>query len=360
MASHIGMAAPRKATIASNDVRVSTIADFEIDPNTDVVEFGSSDFIYTSKLLALDYDHTLVKPKDGKTFPANVADYEMLFATNVVYDTLKEYTDNDYCIVIFTNQSKPWKITQIKNVFRDDIQLPYKCFAGINKTHQKPSSTMFELYLAQCNAFISGLDCDKSLYVGDALGRKGDWSDSDMLFAVNCKLKYTSPEDFFVSETLLKSAFTPDTAIELNDLQELVINVGYPASGKTTYSNQYKTIVAPRKHTYVVLHGDDLKTEAKIKKGMKDALLTQNSVVIDATNSNKKKRQVFIELARKLVPNIHIKIVWFTTDISKCMERNTLRETTVPKIAFYMYRKHFEEPTQDEIGNYGTIIKVDN
>lgn len=359
MAPHTKMA-PHTLKNASNDVRVSTIADFEIDPNTDVVEFGSSDFIYTSKLLALDYDHTLVKPKDGKTFPANVADYEMLFATNVIYDTLKEYTDNGYCIVIFTNQSKPWKITQIKNVFRDDIQLPYKCFAGINKTHQKPSSTMFELYLAQCNAFISGLDYDKSLYVGDALGRKGDWSDSDMLFAVNCKLKYTSPEDFFVSETLQKSTFTTDNLIELNDLQELVVNVGYPASGKTTYSNQYKTIVAPRKHTYVVLHGDDLKTETKIKKSMKDALLTHNSVVIDATNSNKKKRQVFIELARKLVPNIHIKIIWFTTDISKCMERNMLREIAVPKIAFYMYRKHFEEPTQDEIGNYGTIIKVDN
>jgi hypothetical protein len=30
------------------------------------------------------------------------------------------------------------------------------------------------------------------------------------------------------------------------------------------------------------------------------------------------------------------------------MERNALREKKVPKIALYMYRKNYEEPTKDE------------
>ena len=38
---------------------------------------------------------------------------------------------------------------------------------------------------------------NQSFYAGDALGRENDWSDSDKIFAINCGLKYISPEEIF-------------------------------------------------------------------------------------------------------------------------------------------------------------------
>ena len=48
--------------------------------------------------------------------------------------------------------------------------------------------------------FVKDFSIDKSesFFVGDALGRKGDWSDSDKVFAENIGIKYISPEEMFL------------------------------------------------------------------------------------------------------------------------------------------------------------------
>ena len=55
---------------------------------------------------------------------------------------------------------------------------------------------------------------------------------------------------------------------------------------------------------YDVIHGDEPKTESKIKKALKSGIEAGKSV-IDATNPSAKKRAVFIELAREIKPKIH-------------------------------------------------------
>ena len=65
-----------------------------------------------TKLAAFDYDWTLVKPKNDRTFPKDVDDWEFLYSN--VTEFLKNYHDKGYMIVIFTNQTKEWKIDQIK------------------------------------------------------------------------------------------------------------------------------------------------------------------------------------------------------------------------------------------------------
>ena len=180
---------------------------------------------------------------------------------------------------------------------------------------------------------------EHSFYVGDALGRPGDFADSDKEFAVNSGIRYKSPEEMFpfpVKEEQ-PSAHFPDH-------REIVMMVGYPGSGKSTYVQ--KTF--GDNSNYILLHGDDHKSEAALKKALKKTL-TENpnkSVVLDATHSGKKKRKVFIDIAKEF--KIPVRAVHLTTSIEESMHRNLQREKPVPKIALYMYRKHHEVPDTDE------------
>ena len=50
-------------------------------------------------------DWTLVETKSGKTFPQNVNDWKFWHDSKVVPDKLRSlYEDQDYRIVVFTNQ----------------------------------------------------------------------------------------------------------------------------------------------------------------------------------------------------------------------------------------------------------------
>ena len=71
-----------------------------------------------------------------------------------------------------------------------------------------------------------------------------------------------------------------------------------------------------------------------------------NSVVIDATNASIKKREVFLSIAKK--KDLYTRCIHINTTIEESMMRNSTRDKPVPKIAFYVYRKHFETPSYDE------------
>ena len=329
------------------------------DPDGDPLEFK-----YTNKILALDYDHTLVRPNNGRTFQKDIDDYEFMFDN--IEDKLLKYEKDGYCIVVFTNQTKSWKLDQIDSVFYDDLNVFYKIYSGITKKYKKPNKYMFDLFISNDGkGFPDGskkleIDYENSIYVGDALGRKNDWSDCALLFAKNCGLKYMSPEMFFTGkEKDIKMPVQinnipfrtpePGQLTGANNRTDLIIMVGYPASGKTTYANYFKDVIIDGKEKYMVLHGDILKTESKIKKGIKEALHAGKSIVIDATNPSAKKRNTFIEYAYKIKSDIFLKIIHIPDNIDICMERNIKREVVVPRIAFYMYRKNFEPPTLMEL-----------
>ena len=55
------------------------------------------------KMAAFDYDWTIVNPKNGKTFPKSIDDWDWLYPK--VPEKIKQYYKDDYMIVIFTNQS---------------------------------------------------------------------------------------------------------------------------------------------------------------------------------------------------------------------------------------------------------------
>lgn len=299
----------------------------------------SNNFRYRKKIIGLDFDHTIVKPKNNKTFPSNKDDWEWLRPN--VPEIIMEYYNKGYAIVVFTNQFKDFKKEQVKIVL-DSVGCPYKAYLAYDKKIKKPSPFLFEQYKRK------NFDYDKSFYVGDAMGRVQDWSDSDKLFALNCGLKYKTPEELFPipnkDEEIQKT-----NNVEPNEKQELVIMVGFPGSGKTTLTKKFETY-----SNYSILHGDELKTEARITKKLTRELEDKKSVIIDATNPSIKKRSTFINIAKKY--DIYIRIITMSTSMEESMNRNSLRDKPIPKIAFYMFRKNYEEPKLsecvDEVINY--------
>ena len=292
----------------------------------DFVVLKHKDFRFRQKIAGFDYDHTIVKPKSSSTFSKSIDDW--IYIRENVKHIIKKMYQNGYSIVIFTNQSKKFKVEQIKNVL-DLLEIPYKAYIMFNKEIKKPNPSMYFKHIE--NKKVS----NQSFYAGDALGRENDWSDSDKIFAINCGLKYISPEEIFPFKQKKKIKINYEVG------QELVILVGYPGSGKSTFAkNNFD------KNNYVILSGDILKTEAKIVKSLKQNLNDGKSVVIDATNPSKKKRAVFIKIAKE--KKLFVRVIHITTSLEESLLQNNNRDIKIPKIAFYVYRKNFEEPSKDE------------
>ncbi len=285
---------------------------------------------FREKMAAFDYDWTLVSPKNGKTFPKDIDDWIWLYPN--VIDKIKEYYNNDFMIVIFTNQSKQWKHEQILLVAQQ-INIPMYIYIATEKEEYKPNTIMFNKLVKN-----KKINIDESFFVGDALGRKTDFSDSDKVFAENIGIKYMAPEVFFHTQIIFK---LPEIPVVTKP--ELVIMVGYPASGKSTISNEIF-----KKRNYEIVDGDTYKTVPKILKSTSEHIKNNKSVVIDATNSSIEKRSKYIELAK--LNNYSVRCIHMTTSLEESYKRNKTRpeDNQIPKIAYSVYTKYYNEPNEKE------------
>lgn len=94
-------------------------------------------------------------------------------------------------IVIFTNQSKPWKCEQIKKV-ANTLNIPLFIVIANEKPDYKPNPILFNCLMGE-----NTINKEASFFVGDALGRKTDFADSDRVFAENIGIQWFSPESIF-------------------------------------------------------------------------------------------------------------------------------------------------------------------
>lgn len=289
-----------------------------------------------AKIAAFDYDWTLVCPKDGKTFPKDVDDWTWMYPC--IPEQLKRYNEEGYSVVVFTNQSKQWKVTQIITVAQS-LDIPVFIVVATDKADYKPNPILYEALVGS-----STVDKATSFFVGDALGRKGDFADSDKVFAENVGLKCFSPEEFFVvkhGQGQEKEHEVP--ALNLSGSKQVIIMVGYPGSGKSSVA---KKICEDER--FVLIQGDVHKTSAKMIKAAGAYVGEGKSVVFDATNSSCKKRYEYIGFARK--HDYNVVCVHVSTSLDESYKRNKLRdpENQVPKIAYSVYTKYFEPPTTVE------------
>ena len=95
---------------------------------------------FKPKMLGLDYDWTLVNPKTEDTIPRDIDDWEW-YTTNVK-EVLNKYHKHDFMLVIFTNQSKKWKIDQIRKSL-ETLNMPFFVCIATTKEIYKPSNSIF-------------------------------------------------------------------------------------------------------------------------------------------------------------------------------------------------------------------------
>lgn len=139
-------------------------------------------------------------------------------------------------------------------------------------------------------------------------------------------------------------------------MNRLILLVGYPASGKTTFINNIRYASQS-----VILCPDDFRMEltgqefyapaeeyvwATVKLSARVLLKTDYTVVIDATHLTRGSRAQWIRIANNL--NKECCAYWFQTPYEVCCARNKARTRVVPDDVMQRMMEGFEPPTTDE------------
>jgi bifunctional polynucleotide phosphatase/kinase len=270
---------------------------------------------HIKKIAAFDLDNTLIVTKSNAKFPKNKDDWK--FIDSEIVSKINSLTD--YNIVIFTNQKGLDKKLGLDN-FKEKIMNIIKQFnvkisvfiSYQDDFYRKPLTGMWDLM----SEYVS-INKKECFYVGDAAGRKNDFSNSDMNFANNIKIIFLIPEEFLQNRTIKYSSkeqfdiqkwLSVKKPIIKKEKLEIVLLVGYPGCGKSTFSKKYY-------NDYVYINQDTDKTKDKSIKKFKDAIEEEQSIIIDNTNLSYDNRCEFYKLINdKYV----IKIIVFDIPIEAC------------------------------------------
>jgi len=348
-------------------------------------------------LAMFDIDGTIIKTKSGKKFAQGKDDWG--FWDDSIPSRIRSLYDEKYNIIFFTNQAgiskgktnkEDW-IAKINSVVAQ-LGVPIQVFASTaSDSFRKPSPRMFNYFLEYNKINRNSLNMEDSFYCGDAGGRQKGWnkkvkkakdfSDSDRKFAMNLEFPFHTPDEYFLDEkpvSYVLSGFVPSpissaTASSKSELSmldvstldvkdgEMIINIGYPGSGKTTFTKKLIS-VHPK---YVHINRDTLKTMSKCLKVAEASIKAGKGVIIDNTNPTKKARAPFIKLAKKY--NLYLRCVHFTTSLEHSRHNMNFRNFVtkngvkrIPDVTYYTFRKRFEEPsTSQEDEGFSIINKID-
>lgn len=159
---------------------------------------------------------------------------------------------------------------------------------------RKPSTGMWDHFVAKVLGKDVAIDVKSSFYVGDAAGRPKGWrsgaskdfASTDRKFAINTGLRFFTPEEFFLGhpEAAFDLGFNPKAlgtatseaeSLARPGAKEAVLFVGSPASGKST---AYRRHFQP--HGYEWVNQDQLKTRARCLATLRSALASGRPAVI--------------------------------------------------------------------------------
>lgn len=136
----------------------------------------------------------------------------------------------------------------------------------------------------------------------------------------------------------------------------LILLVGIPGSGKTTYAKEYVETIPNtihlssdtiRKELYgdESIQGDPAEVFSLMQKRAVAALNNGNDVVYDATNVTRKDRASIISICPKFA-KIETHIIW--SPIEECIKRDASRDRNVGKEVIDRMLKRFQAPFYDE------------
>ncbi|KAI3386527.1 hypothetical protein SNEBB_006061 [Seison nebaliae] len=344
--------------------------------NYQCIYYSSNDLDGKKKIAGFDIDWTIIKTKSEKKFPVNYNDWK-LFSSNVI-PKLKELHDDNFRIVFFTNQggieTGKQQTNLLKKKFEEivkkiGLEIPIYCCGESKSIYRKPSTKIFDLFLEKSNKKME-IDLEKSFYCGDAAGRPKDWkkgkskdfSCSDRKFAANLKIEFYTPEEFFDDEKIYKkfewNSYDPWKGLkEKKDLMkkeyhskdlEMIILVGMPACGKTTFVKEY---LLPFYYSHI--NRDTLKTAKKCLEEAEKNLKMKKSVVIDNTSPSISTRSLYLDLAKKY--KCKCRSFYFDVPINVTNHLNSLRQLQtngdvkkISSVAYNVFKSKYEKPTINE------------
>jgi bifunctional polynucleotide phosphatase/kinase len=253
-------------------------------------------------------------------------------------DRIQQLYNGGYNIALFTNQkavsvsAREKTAERISNAVR---KLGVDCFIFIAfkssssscdvEKYRKPQRGMWD----KLEELLPGHPVE--FFVGDALGRPQDFSDSDRLFAEAGGVIVITPEDFF--------GVTGYDVVFPNE-KVLIVCVGAPGTGKSTY---FKSNLEPL--GYIQISQDLLKTKAKVDKTFKKAVEDGVNIVIDSTNPTLDRRKFFYDIASE--NGYTVIVLYFVRDghgWNKLREKGNGR---VPDIVYHTFFKNLEPPTEE-------------
>ncbi|CDI97859.1 bifunctional polynucleotide [Echinococcus multilocularis] len=332
----------------------------------------------SSKVLGLDLDGTVITPASGRVFPVDANDWKLI--SPQIPDILKRFADEGYAIVIMSNQGglekmQDKKIPEFKTrveAVLSKIGVPMRAYFAISTdVNRKPRIGMWQALEADND----GIEIDRkvSIYCGDAAGRvakgkiKQDHSHCDRLFAENLGVLFKTPEELWKEGERVDStypllfnpkefqdiAFSTSSPVPppLKDFPSkgavLILMIGYPASGKSTFCNNHLTQLG-----YVIISRDVLKDMKKCVARCEQLLKAGSSVVVDNINVTAASREPFLKITKSLgVPAFACVM---QTSLDHCRHNEMFRQLTdknhikISSIVFNQMKKHYQTPSKNE------------
>lgn len=337
-----------------------------------------------AQIAAFDLDGTLITTKSGRVFPTGPDDWRILYPE--IPKRLKQLQSDGYKLVVFTNQMGiargrlraddfKAKVEAVVRRLGVPLQVMVATAPGI---YRKPVLGMWDHLCEKANGAVA-VSVPGSLYVGDAAGRppnwapgrkKKDFSCSDRLFALNAALPFHTPEEFFLGwapapfdlPTFDPRALDPEAPLHdppdtplLAPGPEVVVAVGFPAAGKSTF---LKTHFVPAGYAYV--NRDTLGSWQRCVAATEAALAQGRSVAVDNTNPDPEARQRYVACARAAA--VPCRCLLFTASLEQARHNSRFRDMTesghvpVTDAVLHSYKNRFVEPTLAE--GFAGILRV--
>ncbi|XP_069803933.1 bifunctional polynucleotide phosphatase/kinase isoform X2 [Dendropsophus ebraccatus] len=338
----------------------------------------------SAKIAAFDIDGTIITTKSGRVFPTNADDWRILYPE--IPKKLKAILAEGYKVVFITNQMGISRGKLRPEVFKakaeaivDQLGIPVQIFvatgAGI---YRKPVTGMWDYLCEKANDGIK-VNKEDCVYVGDAAGRPANWapdrkkkdfSCSDRLFAVNIGIQFYTPEEYFLGwkkatfnlPTFNPKAldpngqlYDPPSASLVSPSLEVVVTVGFPAAGKSTFIKKHLVTKG-----YAYANRDTLGTWQKCVAACEEALRNGKSIIVDNTNPDVESRSRYISCAQKA--GVPVRCFLFTAPLEVAKHNNRFREMTskghvsVNDMVLNSYKSKYVAPSLSE--GFSEIIKI--
>lgn len=333
-----------------------------------------------TRVYLFDLDLTLIKTKSGKKFPTSKTDWE--FLNSQVITKLNKLAQNDnYAFGIISNQKGLKTLAQITdwedklNQVAKQIKIHWVFASVSDDRFRKPMCGSYEYIKSR----MTNIDWEKLnaqsqiYYIGDAFGRKDDFSDTDIKYAINCGFKPKTPEIFFGIEASSEhNAIITYPAINYFDKVEqdnwfkifddiiksnskvLIMTIGLPASGKSFFRKE----LIKRYPQFSYSNNDDLNDKVLSRNLIKKITPSYDFVIDDNTNVDKIARNAKLKQFES-----HYKVgVWFDYDLELCWHLNWMRMywfggKLLPKVTYYTLNKKFDQTDLNK--EFDKFVKVD-